>query len=191
MFFPTLQEANDYVSKNPSYRVVTDGNGNPVSSSQSYKLYKYRDTSTSGIYSDFVDMTSCDTSDSGTSYLYDYLTNFSTYKPIITRTYDTFLSMHSGGDTNLYTNVAKFGVQGEAGAGDAGTKTGSGSNKFEQLYNGDKKELIETIWDGLLQFGYSEVQAAAVLGNMASESSFNLSVMRSDVRGFVSGIKKE
>lgn len=177
LFFPTLQEANDYVSKNPSYRVVTDGNGNPVSSSQSYKLYKYRDTSTSGIYSDFVDMTSCDTSDSGTSYLYDYLTNFSTYKPIITRTYDTFLSMHSGGDTNLYTNVAKFGVQGEAGAGDAGTKTGSGSNKFEQLYNGDKKELIETIWDGLLQFGYSEVQAAAVLGNMASESSFNLSVI--------------
>lgn len=175
LFFPTLQEAEDYVNNNPSYRVVTDENGNPVTSVQSYKLYKYRDTSTSGIYSDFVNMTGCNTTDSGNDYLYDYLTNFSTYKPVITRTYDTFLSMHSGGDTNLYVNIAKFGVQGESGT--TGSGSGSGSNKFEQLYNGDKKELIETIWDGLLQFGFSEIQAAAVLGNMASESSFNLSVV--------------
>lgn len=178
VYFSSLQEAKSFVSANPSYSIVTDGAGNPVYTAQTFHLYKYRDTTSSGIYSDFVDQTGCDTKDSKSNYLYDYLANFSTYKPIISRTYDSFLSLHSGADSMIYSNVAKYGIQGNSGSS-SGSTIGSGSNKFEQLYNGSKKELIETIWDGLLQWGFSEIQAAAVLGNMASESSFSLDVVNS------------
>lgn len=56
---------------------------------------------------------------------------------------------------------------------------GSGSNKFEQAYNGAYKETLERIWDGLVSWGYTEEQAAAVIGNIAQESSFNVTSVNS------------
>ena len=50
---------------------------------------------------------------------------------------------------------------------------GEGSNRFEQLYNGSAKEVINQVWDGLIGWGYSPEQAAAVLGNIYNESTFN------------------
>lgn len=56
---------------------------------------------------------------------------------------------------------------------------GNGTNKFEQAYNGAYKETLERIWDGLVSWGYTEEQAAAVIGNIAQESSFNVTSVNS------------
>jgi len=56
---------------------------------------------------------------------------------------------------------------------------GSGSNKFEQAYNGAYKETLERIWDGIVSWGYTEEQAAAIIGNIAQESSFNATAVNS------------
>ncbi len=56
--------------------------------------------------------------------------------------------------------------------GGIGGILGFGTNKFDQAYNGTYKETIERIWDGLRSWGYTEIQAAAILGNIGQESGY-------------------
>jgi hypothetical protein len=131
-------------------------------------LYKYR-SSDSGVFVDFVNQADTETNDLGNAYLYDYMENFSCYAPVnVTRDYNTFLQMTSQASNNGSILSS------------SGTYTlGSGSTDFERVYNGsdEGKELLEEIWDILVTWGYTEEQAAAVLGNMAQESSYQPSLV--------------
>lgn len=68
---------------------------------------------------------------------------------------------------------------GSFGAINASGEFGSGANKFEQAYNGAYKETLERIWDGIVSWGYTEEQAAAIIGNIAQESTFNVTAVNS------------
>ena len=73
-----------------------------------------------------------------------------------------------------------LGVSGSVSSGAAGSVSlGFGSNVFEKAYNGGAKETIERLWDGIISWGYTEVQAAAILGNIAQESGYNVTAVNS------------
>jgi len=173
---------DDYISEWISLHTkeieYTDSSGSTISLNVSYEystesikqcsLKKYR-TSDSGIYIDFVNQSETICNDLGNGYLYDYLKHFSCYFPAnLSRSYNTFLQMGSQAtdiDSIIITNYEVI--------------SGLGTNSFEQIYNGSEegKELLELIWDILITWGYSEVQASAVIGNMGQESGYNPSVV--------------
>lgn len=161
--FTSKKEIDNFVKKNKGYKIVKKSDGTYKTTTKSYNLYKYR-SADSGIYVKFVKLQSADIKDENNTYLYDYLQNFSTYKPVITRSYDTFKDFSGGGSVGEFSTAVIKG------------SVGSGSNTFEKLYNGSKKEVIEEIWDGLINYGFSEEQAAAIIGNMCLESGFDATV---------------
>lgn len=134
-------------------------------------LCKYR-TSDSGEYVDFVNQGATTVHKNSNQYLYDYLEYFSCYKPVnISRSYESFKKMTSqASNTNSLLS-----------SGGSKDTYGSGKNTIEQLYNGgaEGKERLETIWDILVTFGYSELQAAALMGNMAQESGYTPTAVNS------------
>jgi murein DD-endopeptidase MepM/ murein hydrolase activator NlpD len=155
----------NYCNAHKDYAPITDSEGNYKTYTKSYKLYKYR-SDDSGIYTTFVKKADSTTSEEDTTYLYDYLKNFSTYMPIIDRTNNVFLSISSGATvSNLKT--ASLSVD---------DTLGEGANDFEMFYNGGKKEVIERIWDMCITWGYSEEQTSAILGNITQESSFETTI---------------
>lgn len=81
----------------------------------------------------------------------------------MSRTNDTFRNFNSSVTAGELTT---------ASLSEDDTTIGSGSNDFEMLYNGNKKKIIEEIWDGLINYGFSKEQTAAILGNMTQESGF-------------------
>lgn len=141
-------------------------------------LYKYR-SSDSGVYVNFVNQSKSTVDEPGNKYLYDYLEHFACYKPsAVNRDYDTFLKMTSQASSSSDINIS--GKSGE------GSKMGKGNNIFEQIYNGspEGKELLETIWDICIDFGYSEIQTAAFMGNLAQESGYSTTVVNSSSGAF-------
>lgn len=141
----------------------------PNAFNREYSLRKYR-TCDSGIYVDFVSQSGSEVNNLGNQYLYDYLQNFSCYTPIITRSYETFYKMTSQADTSSSVLLSESDLS-----------KGDGTTVFEQIYNGsdEGRVLLETIWDILVSWGYSEEQAASVMGNMAQESGYRTSVVNS------------
>lgn len=83
-------------------------NGEYKKESKTYKLYKYRDKN-SGVYLSGVTPSSAETTDLGNQYLYEYLSNFNTYKPNIERTYDTFNKFSSQTNLKDYSSSAAYG----------------------------------------------------------------------------------
>lgn len=156
-----------------NYSIVCDSNGNPLFTSQEYDLYEYF-SDDSGVYTDFVNYKGVDKEDLGYEYLYDYLEHFATYKPHLERTYDTFKYFSSGASLNNYSSALL--------SSDA--TLGEGENDFERFYNGSKKEIIDRIYDGLIQWGYTELQASAMIGNICKESGFNQSALNPDSSAF-------
>ena len=73
----------------------------------------------------------------------------------MSRTNDTFRNFNSSVTAGELTT---------ASLSEDDTTKGSGSNDFEMLYNGNKKKIIEEIWDGLINYGFSKEQTAAILG---------------------------
>lgn len=160
--FSTKKEMEDYVKTNSGYTIAKDDKGKYKQITDTYKLYKYRD-SISGIYLDFVKKKDSKITDQNTDYLYDYLQNFETYKPVMDRT------------NNYFRNVsysASFGELSAASSSDDEVSLGSGNNDFEMLYNGSKKKVIEEVWSGLINYGLTPEQSAAILGNITQESGF-------------------
>lgn len=137
------------------------------------KLYRYR-SKDSGIYTESVNNVNVKEQEYDNQYLYDYIKNFSTYRPIIDRSYDTFRNIHSQATLQNY----RYSIA------DSDQVIGNGNSVVEQLYNGSERENLEIIWDGLRSWGYSEIQAAAVMGNMARESGFNLAAENSESGAF-------
>lgn len=167
-YFSSSKEAEDFAKTNPVFSVEKTADGKYKTETKTHDLYKYR-RSDSGIYESFVKMKKADVRDENTNYLYDYLQNFATYKPVMTRSYDTFKGFSSGASVGELTTATLK----------SGTALGTGSNAFEQLYNGGKKKVIEEIWDILINYGFSEEQTSAILGNMCLESGFDENVTNS------------
>lgn len=144
--------------------------------SKNISLCKYR-TSDSGKYVDFVSQGTTTANDYGNKYLYDYLENFSCYVPVnISRSYNSFLNMTS--QASDPDSLLTGGLNDYA--------TGAGQNTFEQIYSGsaEGKEQLETIWDILVDWGYTELQAAAFLGNVAQESGYQTSSVNSSTGAY-------
>ena len=160
-YFADTKSMEDFLKKNTTFSAVKTQNGKYKSISKKYSLYKYR-SSDSGIYTNFVKKKDSKVRGENTQYLYDYLENFTTYKPIMTRTNDTFRNFDSSVTAGELTTVSLS----------ENMTLGSGSNDFEMLYNGSKKKTIEEIWDGLINYGLSKEQTAAILGNITQESGF-------------------
>ena len=125
---------------------------------------------------------------SGKRYYEDYLSYYDTYVPYSVSgffDYDTILKRININAQSENANkeiekilereqIAKDSVNNSESAPSVSSDTiyGEGSNEFEKLYNGSKREMIELIWDIIVSWGYSEEQAAAILGNLTQESSF-------------------
>ena len=161
-YFSDTKSLENFVKKNPVFSAAKTADGKYKEISNTYNLYKYR-SSDSGVYTNFVKKKDSKVRDESTKYLYDYLENFTTYKPIMSRTNDTFRNFNSSVTAGELTT---------ASLSEDDTTIGSGSNDFEMLYNGNKKKIIEEIWDGLINYGFSKEQTAAILGNMTQESGF-------------------
>lgn len=164
-----VEEEYEYLPEGATSTDATEIRTRVVDATQyefTYDLYKYRDSS-SGLYTDFVDQGGVNSEDYGNDYLKDYLKHFSTYKPsTIDRDTEIFTTFSSSVTENLVENSSAVIV-------------GEGNNIFEQYYNGSSTDLINTVWDTFVSYGYSEQQAAAILGNMYGESKFNTSVTNS------------
>lgn len=160
--------AVNYCKNHPQYTLYGaeyDDDGiitSATSVNKSYNLYKYR-SDNSGKYSNFVDISSTDTVQQGNEYLREYLGNFDSYKPTsIVRDTEIFQKFTSFGDASYRSSSSSSGGTG-AGA--------SGGGDFAACFSDDTiGERIRVIWDTALAWGYSEEQAAAILGNWWYES---------------------
>lgn len=136
----------------------------------------------------------------GRRYYEDYLVNYDTYVPYSVTTHLDTADMLKRiqlevTDPDLATELEKIlerdyiknGLMSNSSSSGGGVY-GEGSNKFEQFYNGsdENKEIIHRIWDGLISWGYKPEQAAAVLGNIAQESTYNPTAVNPD--GGASGL---
>lgn len=129
---------------------------------------------------------------SGRRYYEDYLTHYHTYVPYsVTGFFDKEEMLKriqlNVSDPNLEEELTKILERsdmtndGNNSLNNSGGYTlGSGSNGFEQLYNGSAKETIERIWDGLISWGFTAEQAAGIMGNIYAESGFNPAVVNSN-----------
>lgn len=150
----------------------TEEETNPFSdcrtTTYTYPYYRYRSTD-SGIYESFVRNTGRTANDIGTEYLYEYLSIFSTYTPNVERSYDVFHSFTSSSTPGTMF-LALTGTEGET----------SGYNGTTGNYSEEQLVTARMLWDGLLQWGYTEEQAGAVLGNICQESRFTPGVIQSN-----------
>lgn len=128
---------------------------------------------------------------SGRRYYEDYLTHYHTYVPSSVSGFFNKEQMLRRiqldiTDPDLEEELTKILERSEMKNGGnnslssgSGYTMGSGSSEFEQLYNGSARETIDRIWDGIVSWGYSEEQAAAILGNMFTESRFRTDAINS------------
>lgn len=167
--FKSLEKAVKYATQNTGLTVygAERKNGKVVSAktfTKNFRLYKYR-SDDSGHYSNFVDVQNAKTDSSGNAYLKDYLKNFDSYKPVsIKRDTEIFKRFSSTG------SVRASGASGGSGAGTGG----AGGSEIESVLS-SKNDIITKIWDTAVTNGYSEGQAAAILGNWYAESRFETS----------------
>lgn len=197
----SLAAAKRYIQSHRGYTIygaVEDGSGNIIAArsfTRHIKLYKHRSTD-SGRYTNFVEQSSVNAEEESNDYLDDYLQNFSTYKPTtIDRDPEVFSSFTTVSD-NYSTGPSKAAASG-------GSVSGSG---FSAFFNNDQyREIIETTWDTALAYGFSEQQAAAIIGNFYGESGFNTEATnnlgayglcqwldrKSDLMNFASGYMNE
>lgn len=157
----TQEQITAYIDGRVAAGEIVSGSVTVSPITRQVHLCKYK-TSDSGVYVDFVDQTDYEVNDVGNGYLYDYLTNFACYKPLMERSYNTFKNMSSSPSSN----------QNPLSSQNTTVVTGSGADGFEQLYNGSQRENIEKFWDCLLIYGFTEEQAAAILGNSYVESGY-------------------
>lgn len=136
---------------------------------------------------------------SGRRYYEDYLTHYHTYVPSSVTGFFNKEEMLRRiqleiTDPDLEEELTKIlersdlknGGSNSLGSSGSGYTLGSGSNAFEQLYNGSAQETINRIWDGLISWGYNEYQAAAMLGNIYRESAYRPDAVNPD--GGASGL---
>lgn len=135
---------------------------------------------------------------SGRRYYEDYLTHYQTYVPYSVSGFFNKEEMLRRiqldiTDPDLEEELTKILERSEMKNGGSnslasgsGYTLGSGANGFEQLYNGSAKETIDRIWDGMISWGYSEAQAAAMLGNIYQESTYRPDAINPD--GGASGL---
>lgn len=169
-----FDKAVKYCKDNPGYTLLgaeTDKDGNitkALTVTKNYKLYKYRGDG-SGRYTNFVEQASSDTKDGDNSYLLQYLSNFASYKPsTIDRDPEVFMTFTS--DASEYTA--------SSGSDDSEEGSGTSGDSFSALYK-TYKDRINKIWDTAVKNGYSEAQAAAILGNMYAESRYDTNALNS------------
>ena len=170
LYFYSVEDMLKYCEANPEYEPFLNPDGSYRTASKIYNLYKYKSPA-SGEYVSFVNQSSKETNDLGNKYLYDYLKNFSTYKPAVSRSYDPLKDMQSQADSFRGYKNAVTGLPEDSDA------LGGGETKFEKCYNGGRREVIDRLWDALIQWGYTEEQAAAVMGNLTIESMFDCKVV--------------
>lgn len=163
----SLESAKKYINSHPGYTLygaeydkegeITGGK----TTVKRYKLYKYRG-SDSGRYTDFVQQSSINTVEQTNDYLDDYLGHFSTYKPVtIDRDPEVFGQFITSSDSYPIRQTSS-----------ADTGSAIPGDSFDDYYSDDeKREIIETIWDTALAYGFSEQQAAAIIGNIKTESA--------------------
>ena len=146
--------------------------------SYTYKKYKTR-SKNSGLYETFCRNSNRVTDDKGSQYLYDYLGMFTAKAPVVERSYDTFREFNSSANGNNSFLIVNSGES---------SNNGGGYNGY-QSYSATQVENAKKLWDGCIQWGYSEEQASAVLGNVFKESSFNFGSIEGNSIGheFVNG----
>ena len=163
--FASLEKAVKYAEANAGLTVygavIKDGKVTSATQfTKNFKLYKYR-SANSGHYSNFVDVQTADTKESGNKYLKDYLRNFDSYKPVsIERDTEIFQKFTSAGS-----------VKSSSSSSSDGGGSATGGSEIENVFK-NKNELILKIWDTAVSNGYNEGQAAAMLGNWYAESRF-------------------
>lgn len=157
---------SEETSENSVYAGLPE-NRKPKIGHKSVALYKYRDPSVSGQYETFVSVDmSTENEERNNDYLRDYLKNFSTYQPKNTsHGYEILQGFTSQADVSNFSYVAR------GGSALDGNSVYTTSNEFNDVYNNPVcRENMEKIWDGLIQWGYSEEQTAAILGSIICES---------------------
>lgn len=158
-YLPTIDDAETgepavLDKNNPDFSLVKQ-------TDYTYTKYKMR-SADSGIYETFVRNSKRETNDKGTEYLYDYLSIYTTYAPRVERSYDTFRNFSSKPSQNSSFLLLNGGNDG-------------GYNGSTGAYTSTALQNAKMIWDGCIQWGYSEKQASAILGNVYHESGFSFS----------------
>ena len=169
---PTRPTAPDYAHMSPSDipRATQEYNNQMTEYEQAYNnrfssatlipvvydKFVYRD-SKAGIYEDFCRNSGRSVHDEGNIYLYEYLNRFCDYVPLVSRSYDTFKAFTSTASEN--SSISSIVAEGE------------GYNGEEYSMSAEVFDRAKFIWDGMISWGYSEVQTAGAMGNFYFESA--------------------
>lgn len=161
--YSNKEKAIEYCNKNPQYSLygaICSDDGTLIdgaTSEKTYKLYKYC-SDDSGRYTNSYEVKETEI-ESGADYLFQYMENFYTYKPV---------SMDR--DTEIF-NKMTYSEMDKKTSEEISEKASTGKGSFTDCWEDETiRKRIEVIWDTAAIYGYTEEQSSAILGNMWYES---------------------